>query len=251
MRSSCLGQSNSKAHAAVAHGWSIHADTHLLCLQLPVVKSACAQLVQENLNEETLPGSLEIADRCKKCQSAEMHSQPCTVFLLWRLVHFFTLSMAAEFENCAFVLCRYSLAELRVAVLAYVKSTFFLMHRTSLRGTSEQRQGCLCTLASECVSPSFGSCDGSRQSCSGTKQVIVAAGYSLQCCCWRGWLLARLAFQLLPLNPDTLLQGWTGARCWSCCRQTTSPCSQRCRQIFRFVLSRCLRCCETPARLIP
>jgi hypothetical protein len=30
--------------------------------------------------------------------------------------------------------CRYALAELRAAVLAYVKSSFFLMHRTSLGG---------------------------------------------------------------------------------------------------------------------
>jgi len=31
-------------------------------------------------------------------------------------------------------LCRYSLEVLRDAVLTYTKSTFFLMHRTSLRG---------------------------------------------------------------------------------------------------------------------
>lgn len=31
-------------------------------------------------------------------------------------------------------LCRYSLKVLRDAVLVYAKSTFFLMHRTSLRG---------------------------------------------------------------------------------------------------------------------
>ena len=30
--------------------------------------------------------------------------------------------------------CRYALAELRAAVLAYVKASFFLMHRTSLGG---------------------------------------------------------------------------------------------------------------------
>lgn len=42
---------------------STGADVNMLCLQLPVVKAACAELIQENLNEETLPGSLEIADR--------------------------------------------------------------------------------------------------------------------------------------------------------------------------------------------
>jgi hypothetical protein len=36
----------------------------LFPLQLPVVKSACAELIQETVNEETVPGSLELADRC-------------------------------------------------------------------------------------------------------------------------------------------------------------------------------------------
>ena len=36
----------------------------MLLLQLPVVKSACAELIQETVSEETVPSSLELADRC-------------------------------------------------------------------------------------------------------------------------------------------------------------------------------------------
>lgn len=32
-------------------------------MQLPVVKQACSELIQENLSEETVPNSLEIAER--------------------------------------------------------------------------------------------------------------------------------------------------------------------------------------------
>jgi len=33
-------------------------------LQLPIVKAACCNLIEQSLCEETVPSSLEIADRC-------------------------------------------------------------------------------------------------------------------------------------------------------------------------------------------
>ena len=50
--------------ARKVHGtWHKYVE-RILLLQLPVVKSACAELIQETVNEETVPGSLELADRC-------------------------------------------------------------------------------------------------------------------------------------------------------------------------------------------
>ena len=34
------------------------------CPQLPIVKAACCDLIEQSLCEETVPSSLEIADRC-------------------------------------------------------------------------------------------------------------------------------------------------------------------------------------------
>ena len=34
------------------------------CRQLPIVKAACCNLIEQSLCEETVPSSLEIADRC-------------------------------------------------------------------------------------------------------------------------------------------------------------------------------------------
>lgn len=33
-------------------------------LQLPIVKAACCKFIEDALNEETVPSSLEIAERC-------------------------------------------------------------------------------------------------------------------------------------------------------------------------------------------
>jgi hypothetical protein len=49
----------------------------MLLLQLPVVKSACAELIQETVNEETVPASLELADRCATIVKFDVYKQRC------------------------------------------------------------------------------------------------------------------------------------------------------------------------------
>lgn len=236
--------------------------------QLPVVKEACAELIQENLSEQTVPDSLDIAKRSELLSffllvtplALLACSGSAKVSVLWRSpsencmhrIPFDRLCMQIAFAVCIEARSRFAtpaaqiLAEGAAECGAHVRESHFFPHApylparralhhawTALEFSFAELTYCWfaqqINLYKELPSGSH-VCKACRQMGSHKSHWIwhLTAAAGLQSV--RGWT----AIETLQY---VVLQGWTRRHCWNCCRRTTSPSSPKCRSAASYICS--------------